>query len=449
VREVAQMSVEILQQRSFRRGFYSYFTDYWNFFDIVGIITFLLGYSSRHLCGALGCLVLEIPLDRWWWTSARDPWINWSLFYALCIFCLCFRLLRVLYMSPLGQIVSIFLAMFLDFAKFIVVYVVIILGMSILFVGVADPANLVKQCSDEGLEDGSDYFMACNPAFFFVRTLFQSFGEFFEFAGITNSLSIVILIFTFFITNVLCLNLLIAMMSSTYNEKTAIANRDRLIEKYGMVEEHSRRALALPVPFNVITTIFDLFLFIFVYYDSVQERYPECSRFERLNLFMSRTQPFSPARWIGSKARDSKKEHEVNEERRFGQSVSAFMERARTAVTDQAHAPDTLYGRVHQISEDVKVVQRMQSNSALEGPALHTTSRNARPESPGNSPGGKKDDIVSFVERGDLQRIMRQNALLMQKCEEMMEELRRQAHAAPHAHPAYTSAIELIASSGV
>jgi hypothetical protein len=367
VREMMQMLVEILQQRSVRRGFYFYFTDCWNFFDIMGIITFLVGYNLRHACGALGCLPPP--------PEPEDHWADWSLMYALCIFCLIFRFLRIMYMSALGQIVSIFLAMMLDFSNFIIFYVVIILGMSVLFVGVADPANLVKQCSDAGVEDGSDLYMSCISAFFFLRTLFQSFGEFFEFDGITNMWSIFFLIFTFFITNILCLNLLIAMMSSTYNDKTAIAVRDRLIEKYGMVEEHARRYIAVPVPFNVITTIQELFAFFFIYYDSVHERYPECSLFERFNLFMSRNRPFSPARWFRSDTQNSHEEHVVTEheavdERRFGQTVSAFMERARTAVSDEAQAPDTLLGRVYQISEEVKFVQRMQSNTALEGEGL-------------------------------------------------------------------------------
>ena len=160
--------------------------------------------------------------------------------------------------------------------------------------------------------------------------------------------------------------------------------RDQLVQRYWMVEEHTRRSFAFPVPFNIISTILDLFAFFFVYRQSVRRKYPECSTAECFNLFVARNQPFKagrgPLSWIHghghshclAQAAESEDEsthqgQDEVEERTFGQQVSAFMERARTAVADEAYAPDTLLGKMSQISEDVKFVQRMQSNSALEG----------------------------------------------------------------------------------
>ena len=399
VREVTQVYVEVIQLKSWRKGVLRYILDYWNFMDIVGITTFFVGRYLRHACAALGCgepILLNVEPTRYI-ISAPFPeshWVDWSLCYAICIFSLCFRVLRVLYLMNLGQIVSIFLAMMHDFLQFLVVYFVIIIAMMILFVGVADPASLVKQCSRAGVADGSDSYMSCISWFPFFRTVFQSFGEFFEFDGITNFPMIFFLIITFFITNVLLMNLLIAMMSATFNDKTEIAGRDQLVQRYWMVEEHTRRSFAAPVPFNIISTIRDLFAFFFVYRQAVRRKYPECSTAECFNLFVARNQPFKagrgPLSWIHghghclAQAAESEDEsthqgQDEVEERTFGQKISAFMERARTAVADEAYAPDTLLGKMSQISEDVKFVQRMQSNSALEGEPPPGTERLACP----------------------------------------------------------------------
>ena len=284
VRECSQISVEVLQRGSFRKGILSYAFDYWNFFDLLGIITFIFGYHWRHFCGAPGCKSFGLTVP-----PATD-FADWSLSYALCIWCLCFRVLRVFYVSPMGQIVSIFFAMLVDVTKFIFVYVIAILGMAVLYVGVADPSNLVKfDCSPT---EGSDIFMSCKSGFFLTRTLFQSFGEFFEFDGVTNDFSMVLLLVTFFLTNILLMNLLIAMMANTYESKIAIAHRDRLVDRYELVEEHARCAFAIPVPFNVVILVVEAVAFLLMY-DSVQKKHPECSFFERWDLFVSRNRSSS------------------------------------------------------------------------------------------------------------------------------------------------------------
>ena len=60
-------------------------------------------------------------------------------------------------------------------------------------------------------------FISCVPSYFFLRTLFQSFGDFFL-DEMHNDIAVVALILTFLTLNIVLMNLLIAMMASTYEE---------------------------------------------------------------------------------------------------------------------------------------------------------------------------------------------------------------------------------------
>ena len=363
--------------------FFSRYLDKWDFLDLCAVFAFFVGFFLR-----IAQYDVELVVEE---TKYSTAWGFWCLAYAVALFCCWIRLLRVFYDGGLSTLIFISIAMFrYDVCQWLVIYFVLLFASIMLVIGVFDPSTVIENCDDEMdfSEHSSDMYLQCKWEYVFLRTIFQSFGELFL-EDIRNIASAIILIVIFVILNVVMMNLLIAQMSATFGEIQAHSALPRLLERFHLNEEHMFRSVAAPPPFNVITTIFDIFAFFFVYYDSVQVTYPECTLFERLNLFMSRNRPFSPARWMGSGSETQNRhedrwlqEQEAAEGRKSRKSVSALMERARCAVTDQAHAPDTLLGRVHQISEDIKFVQRMQINSALEGeppPSLDNLLASARP----------------------------------------------------------------------
>lgn len=122
-----------------------------------------------------------------------------------------------------------------DVAQFVVIYAILVLAFSLLFVGVGDIASLHPVCDADN--DEGRMFMSCRPSYFILRTLFQvcfapwvashrphlsqpcprltsslfqSFGEFFL-EEMNNDASVAFLVITFLILNVILMNLLIAM----------------------------------------------------------------------------------------------------------------------------------------------------------------------------------------------------------------------------------------------
>lgn len=142
----------------------------------------------------------------------HSPWELWAICYAICLLCSWFRVLRSFYLSNLGLIVSISIAMVADVAQFMIIYVILVLAMSMVFLGVGDPKHLLPDDCDEDM-----LYMSCRPAYFFMRTLFQSFGEFFL-EELDNDASVIFLVVTFLVLNIVLMNLLIAMMASTYEK---------------------------------------------------------------------------------------------------------------------------------------------------------------------------------------------------------------------------------------
>jgi hypothetical protein len=312
---MTQLSIA-LGLESFVEGVQDYFFDFWNLLDLSSLIGFFIGFIQRWECqedptaciwreGANPQLSTESEASRRGAglalrkgggggggggsdTYVAVPWESWSLAYAICLLCCWFRVLRSFYMSDLGLTVSIFLAMIGDVTKFFVMYAILVLAMSMLFLGVGDPSMIFPDCPEEG--HGDDFvFLQCRPANFFTRTLFQSFGEFFL-EDMNNDASVIFLIITFLILNIVLMNLLIAMMATTYEETSNRAKSKRLEETYNIIVEHTRVAVAAPVPFNVILIVVEFILFL-TQHKPAQKKWPDCKFGRMIDLFLSRNTP--------------------------------------------------------------------------------------------------------------------------------------------------------------
>ena len=229
LREGAQLCLDGLE----------YFEEFWNWFDLGSLASFILGYAVRYNES------LQPPSA--WHSAMIDPFEKlcrcklWSFMYALSIFCCWWRALRIAYMSPVGIHVSIFFKMFKDVFYFIVIYFILMLSFAMMFVGVDDNLRYThRDCSADVDDDGnarewsdphSDLYMSCERQSYWVfRTVYQSFGEFFL-EEAHSQLTVVILAIAFLILNIMLMNLLIAMMSSTYDDIRDKARLQRLIDR--------------------------------------------------------------------------------------------------------------------------------------------------------------------------------------------------------------------------
>merc|ERR1719183_2083029 len=112
-----------------------------------------------------------------------------------------------------------------DVLRFMVIYILFLFAFSFLMIGAGTPDAVVDSCGpmteggksrrDEGrgLTSEERYeFMSCWRSYWFFRTVFQAFGEFYM-DEMTNSWAVVFVIMVFLLLNVVLMNLLIAMMA--------------------------------------------------------------------------------------------------------------------------------------------------------------------------------------------------------------------------------------------
>ena len=397
LRETFQVCTEISQSSQGKmdwwRGVYNYLTDgIWNFLDLLSVIAFGFGFFLRGRCRSFGshfdiltdgmnasvvsdavphlnssniwtapfghsdkCLGFEQGVfdevtgsNPWFFSRFEVGWEFWSFCYALSIFGLWLRVLRIMYMTPVGLVVRIFLAMLRDVMKFVVVYVLFIIACTVLFLGVGDPETMIPQChsSNDASYPNSDSasYMQCQRMYVFWRTLLQSFGEFFQ-EDMHNGFSMALLVLVFFLGNVILMNLLIAMMAQTYEDREHQANRDSLVDKYYLLEEHTRRAVSHPPPINIIYFFVESIRFFYHgrLNHETSHKNLDCSEFQRFLIYLSRNFQY------GDPPEDSEKD--------YNHFVPLY-ERARISVLEEedVSGDKVLIKNLQKVKEDVSNV---------------------------------------------------------------------------------------------
>ena len=316
VREVLQVVLEAGVEGS--PGFIKYVKDTWNLVDWIAMITFACGLSEKKKAHR-GDLVTGMPwLDETFFSKkcpteedgdpsgcmyggAGDTAFHWDfrageLLYGFSIFFMYLKLLRSFaVIRRLSLIVKIFLSMLRDVLWFLVMYVLFLVAFSMLMIGAGTPDSVVDSCGGMALrrdggvslsnEERYEY-LSCWQSYWFFRTLFQSFGEFYL-DEMTNAWAVIFVITMFFLMNVVLMNLLIAMMSNTYAQTNSQAQLATLLDYYDVTLEYSRYSSALPPPFNVLGLLYQLYLFG-RRRSLIRKRWPKAGNFRRLDLFLSR-----------------------------------------------------------------------------------------------------------------------------------------------------------------
>ena len=369
-REAIQFVVELIQTESAIEALQEYL-DVWNIADLASPLCYFIGYRLHKSC--LSDLSNDLsPSDSSmcsWKDRIGGSFISaWGTFYAGAVFFSCVRVLRVFYVTEIGVIINIFLVNFRDMFKFAVIYIVLICGLSAFFMGTAEYASLVPgvcvndtTSSTQGqlFTESESGVISCDVSYAFVRPIFQSFGEF-ALGEISNSVSITLVVITFVILNLMLMNLLIAMMTSTYETKSARATETLLLYKYQLLVEHSRMVVALPVPLNFPVMLSEA-VYFFLQRKALKKLYPDCSKWQRLDMCLSRN--VRP-----SKAIDNS---DTSEDRKVQARISAFLERARAVVINKAPAKDSLDGKVDSMVSDIKHIQEVSEGIRIQASTLH------------------------------------------------------------------------------
>jgi hypothetical protein len=435
-RDLMRLQIAVIT-RGWLDGFRNFLVDKWNPINIASGVTFLFGFyehqrclANQNLCfssdfrlrGASQSEMQHLQDDNREWSSL--PWDMklevWNLSYALCIFVCWWRVLQVFYLSRVGHIFSIFVCMFYDVLNWLVVYVILLCGFSMLFLGASDIEGLIQgiETCDSGL--GEQYeigpsnitrseawgipaagWASCHWSYIFIRPMFQSFGEF-SLSEMKTAPSLIFLIFTFLVLNLVLMNLLIAMMAGIYEQRSQRAKSTRLLDTYKLLMNNSCVAVAAPPPLNIIIFMASMVRW-FWHYKAIKRTYPFIRWQHRFEMFLSgdwgakstrdnneqseqrnifidlgflslsvsfgRSRPW----WVSSaeshrgNGGSVRSEQQKTQQRRQWEAdaesqkhLSDFMARARSLVLNQGHPKTSLEGKIDNLSSEIKHMQTVQ-----------------------------------------------------------------------------------------
>jgi hypothetical protein len=399
VREMMQLTLGF--QEGWVEGLKSYFYDAWNVVDLVACILFFLGFAIRNV------LRYEFPyfpiyLD-WHDEAPYVHEIDWTeLCYGVSLFLMCLKVLRgFILWTKFNLLVKIFLKMMVDVVCFSIMYIILLLAFAILMIGAGSPDAVVESCGNFNLSSAADgrrksaggggasssgaaaggglasgslsgeerayeyhyEYVSCWRSYWFVRTVMQAFGEFYM-DEMTNDWSIVLVILTFFVMNIVLMNLLIAMMANTYETIQSQVELEMLLERYHLTDEFSRYSTSLPPPLNVIGLLYQLVNYLYRRKEFYRQL-PKATTFLRgLDLFLRRDsndfrscefQSLEPGSESEEGGIDSAGKNRLSSEHERAElaKLQMFMERSRKdyleklAETDQAQKVERMMHHTH------------------------------------------------------------------------------------------------------
>eukprot|EP00293_Proteomonas_sulcata_P014149 CAMPEP_0184298546 /NCGR_PEP_ID=MMETSP1049-20130417/9339_1 /TAXON_ID=77928 /ORGANISM="Proteomonas sulcata, Strain CCMP704" /LENGTH=530 /DNA_ID=CAMNT_0026608707 /DNA_START=47 /DNA_END=1639 /DNA_ORIENTATION=+ len=254
-----------------------YFTSFWNILDVGAASFYFLGLYLK-----IQCINDPGSCNNYLWTASLPIHRLNKSYYSACLSLLWARFLRIFAVNKaVGPLVIMVRKMGIDLLKFGLVWTVMWIAFAIAMNGSVDGNDSPYDCEHEM----ADY--KCTSWWFFVRTFFQAMGEPMLVEHRTDA-SVITLVFLFIIMNVVLLNLLIAIMSNTYQDVQLQSNRKFLMDLYEVSEDYSRISLGMPLPFNVLFIIFDFLGFLQYSLDGTFKLlYPDLGPRERFQRHLS------------------------------------------------------------------------------------------------------------------------------------------------------------------
>lgn len=259
----------------------SYFRVVWNWLDFTSALLFFTGYGLRYVCSSHPHLCLN-PSN---WDQVESVRIDgmWVYMYSLSLFLQWVRGLRVLSVSDeFGPLVIIIIRMGSDILRFALVYLVFLIAFSVVIRG-SMPYDYAAHCS-------ADTPATCWMTWSFIRTFIQASGGEVYLEDMKTDAAVGSMMILWVVMNLLLLNLVVAIMSNTYQTVKDKSEKIHLFEMYEITKAFSRRSLAAPWPLNVCV----FFLFDYINYwakrTQVNKLYqwPNQSESTKLDLYLRR-----------------------------------------------------------------------------------------------------------------------------------------------------------------
>ena len=343
----------------FLNGLEEYFNDKWNYAELFALVFFFVGFLWRFRCIEYGGCDFEFDSKNnfiWFSFSIKNSRVeSYNLFYALSLFCNWIRVLRCLYLTDLGVTIGIFFSMTKDILTWLALYAIVLVAISMLFVGTSSVEDLVpgyETCS-HSTDLSENGYIACSFAYVFMRPMLQSFGQF-ALAEMTNLYSFFFLLVTYFFLNLVLINLLIATMSSTYAKVSAKAQHWKLLYEYEVVQEHARLAIAVPPPFNLLWLTFDL-IKLCSNKKNVRRIYPDYTWFQRIERFLARNTSIGPDSRVRGATHSSQ---DRGFDRKIQADIAVFEERARRTVMNKGHSKGSLEDRLENVEGKLDSIRK-------------------------------------------------------------------------------------------
>lgn len=302
-------------------GFRSYCTDIWNAVDSFAALFFWIGFGVRMSCWNHGSACIHSTEQDLVFVRFKEGVASREEMavqcYSVSLFCLWVRLLRILSADrKLGPLVLILRSMVADTLNFGVMWVMLWMAFSVFIFG----SGINNDVNNNACEE-SEFPGACSSGWWVIRTYFQAMGEPIIEEMSTMS-SVIILMMLWVMMNLVLVNLLIAMMSNTYQAIERKSERQWMIDLYQLVKEASRFALTVPAPFNLLWIMNEIWFFVQHLNEGKLDRlYGERTSW-RLKLRLHISRNMSTQRML--EERDC-----VSQEEKERQKLGSFMERAR------------------------------------------------------------------------------------------------------------------------
>jgi len=318
--------------------FFEYMADIWNIFDVGSMLFYFSGLILRRVYLETGSVDgfhdSDFSGEDALFTHSLKPlepgnsltgitW--WKLCYGCSLFFFWLRFLRILsIVRSLGILVLVVVKMLGDMPGFIVVFTIISLAFSSLLFGFGNPRGIIDKCHlIAGDPEAADYSEAsCLPSWWFVRTLLIGFGDLYL-DEMTNVPAVFGAIVAFVVLNVVLMNLLIAIMSGTYEDVNIKANRQIMLDQYEIIKEHSRWALATPPFVNLVVIPYELMTFT-LHYRQLSKKFQTASFWDLLDIYLSRN-----GNWVWDEEKGEDQMRRKGEDRCHILRLMSFMERAK------------------------------------------------------------------------------------------------------------------------
>jgi len=335
-------------------GIHTYMSDIWNAVDFFAALFFWIGFGVRISCwndgAACAPSLQQGPEHEAFQASTRllsreEVGLQ---FYSVSLFCLWVRLLRILSADPkLGPLVLVLRSMVVDTLQFGVMWVVLLMAFSAFIFG----SGINNDVNNNECE-ASEFPIACSTGWWVIRTYFQAMGEPLFIEEMSTMSSVIIVMMLCIMMNLVLVNLLIAMMSNTYQNIKSKSERQWMIDLYQLIKEASRFALTVPAPFNLLWIVNELIVFVWHLRDRkikalFEKLYGKHISWRlKLRHFVERN--MAPHQLL------EERNQAASQEKKERQKLSAFMERARINWSEGRGASEGAQARVEQRLYEMK-----------------------------------------------------------------------------------------------